>query len=665
MNKNSISFRLTVGGFFATFLPLLVVAFFSYNKSTTAFNELSVRALQEEVKDISFFIEEMILEEKKIAKIIAFNDDLIHLIANYRDDSSDILKAHYSNKAYTEFKTTLQGLDDQYLGIFLFDSQGNIFGGITSSGSEYKGYNFSHEEFFKEAKATGKVAVGEILKSKTNGEQIVILCAPVKKEGEFIGGVGLSLKAEVFTNIIRYKKIGRTGYAYMINEDGLVLAHPKQNLEQEANFTSIPEMAGLVKNMLAGKTGRGEYIFEGTRKIAAYSPVPSKGWSIALTQNEDEYLSSVRSVRNFTMLITVISLIVVSCFIVYVSRSIVTPVKEAIAGLQDIAEGEGDLTMRLNVKGKDEIAELSSWFNVFMKKLQNIIAQLSQNTQQVENNSNKLNGVSDELMQLTKDSAQKNNTVATASREMSSNLNSVAAAMEQSATNVNMVAAASEEMSATISEIAKNAEKAHTVSSGAVKQADVASEKMTELGEAAQKIGKVTETINEISEQTNLLALNATIEAARAGEAGKGFAVVANEIKELARQTAEATHDIKTLIDDVQGTTRLAGNEIEEISRIIRGVNEIVSTIATSVEEQSATTNEINMNVSQASLGLQEVNENVSQSSTVSSEITSDIADVAIDGQNIASKSSMVKQAAQELQHTSSELSKIVASFKI
>lgn len=354
-------------------------------------------------------------------------------------------------------------------------------------------------------------------------------------------------------------------------------------------------------------------------------------------------------------------IIALSLFIVF---GITMGLRNLISRFSDVAEGEGDLTKRIEVKSSDELGELASLFNMFLEKLQNIISKLAASSSAVDTSAGRLSELSQSMLENTRETTANASTVAAASEEMTTNLNNVAAAMEESSTNANMVASAAEEMSSTIIEIAENAEKARSVSSEAVTQSAHASTKMSELDEAADKIGKVTEAITEISDQTNLLALNATIEAARAGDAGKGFAVVANEIKELAKQTAEATLDIKTLVDDVQGTSRSTRQEIAEISNVIVGVNEIVSTIATAVEEQTAATSEIASNIAQASQGIQEVNENVSQASVVASSITKDITDISMAANNISNSSSDVNGNAEDLKQRSHELSSIVSSFK-
>jgi methyl-accepting chemotaxis protein len=357
-----------------------------------------------------------------------------------------------------------------------------------------------------------------------------------------------------------------------------------------------------------------------------------------------------------------IGIITLCLFIVF---GIVRALKVMVLNFQDIAQGEGDLTKRITLHSKDEIAELARWFNLFIEKLQKIIESISSNTKTLGQESTNLSTFAASLAKNAQETSDRSENVATAAEEMSANLNNVAAAMEESTTNTSMVASAAEEMTATINEIADYSGKAHSISLKAVKQAEETSARMAMLGASADAISKVTETITEISEQTNLLALNATIEAARAGEAGKGFAVVANEIKELARQTATATLDIKTKIDDVQQTTTGTVQDIQEISSVINSVNEIVGTITSAVGEQSKATQEIALNISQAADGLGEVNENVSQISVVASTITEDIALVNMASADVSTTSSEVQASSQNLQTLSRDLDTAVSSFKI
>ena len=349
----------------------------------------------------------------------------------------------------------------------------------------------------------------------------------------------------------------------------------------------------------------------------------------------------------------------------FISRVITRPVNAMVDGLKDIAQGEGDLTKRLEEGDRDELGDLATWFNTFMEKLQGLMKEMAQNATSLGTASDTLAELSTGMSASAEDMSGKSDTVSAAVEEMSSNINNVAAAMEQSSTNVGVVAASAEEMSSTINEIAQNAEKARSISDGAVDTAKGASKQMDALGNAAAGVGKVVETITEISEQVNLLALNATIEAARAGDAGKGFAVVANEIKELAKQTSEATLDIKGKIANIQGSTDGAVSGINEISKVIQTINEIVATIASAVEEQSTATQEIANNIAQVSNGVQEVNENVSQSSSVASQISQDIGTVNHSAGEIASSSGQVQVSAEDLRQIAQKLRAVVGSFKV
>lgn len=366
----------------------------------------------------------------------------------------------------------------------------------------------------------------------------------------------------------------------------------------------------------------------------------------------------------------IIAFVLVVCFLILtifftLKFIVITRLQDITGNLRDIAEGEGDLTKRLAVTSKDEIGELCSWFNLFVEKIQTIIKDVSVGSQELDGASKSLADLAEYLKQDAAQTSRKAGNVSVSSEGMSDNMNSVAAAMEEAATNINMVASAAEEMNVTICQISENTLQALKITVNAVSQTESASSQVDELGRAAVGIGKVLETISEISEQVNLLALNATIEAARAGEAGKGFAVVANEIKALAKQTAEATGEIKQKIEGIQDSTQGTVSHIEQIAKVVDEVNSIVSTIATSIEEQSAATREIASNVAQASEGITEVNENVAQSNLSVRAISQEIGEVTQAANKISDNSKMVSTSAEKLSNLSNQLNLMVRRFKI
>ncbi len=273
----------------------------------------------------------------------------------------------------------------------------------------------------------------------------------------------------------------------------------------------------------------------------------------------------------------------------------------------------------------------------------------------------KLRGALQTLLRQVSESAT---VLASAARELTSVSQQMAANAEQTATQANVAAAAAEqvssnvatvatgteEMGASIKEIAKSANDAARVATTAVKVAGTTNAIVGKLGESSAEIGNVIKVITSIAQQTNLLALNATIEAARAGEAGKGFAVVANEVKELAKQTAKATEDISRKIEAIQGDTKGAVEAIAEIGKIINQINDIQNTIASAVEEQTATTGEISRNVAEAAQGSNEIAQNISG--------------VAQAARSTTEGASNTKSSADELSRVALDLQKLVSQFK-
>jgi methyl-accepting chemotaxis protein len=345
------------------------------------------------------------------------------------------------------------------------------------------------------------------------------------------------------------------------------------------------------------------------------------------------------------------------------SGLITRPIQEAVhlAGIM----ANGDFTATFKEGRNDEIGALLTALARMASQLKSMIRDIIGYVNTLNSVSSELASISRQLSQGAKETSAQSMSVSASAEQVSSSITSIAAASEEATTNVNMVATASEEMTATITEIAKNTDTARVITADAVNQADSASVQVDQLGQAAQEISRVVETITEISEQVNLLALNATIEAARAGEAGKGFAVVANEIKELARQTSSAAISIREQIGSVQESSKVAVAGIASIAGVVGKVNDIVAGIAASIEEQTAVTREIVGNVTQAASGIGSVSENINLSSEAVLGITREIGSVRRSTEDISSSSTQVNASSLELSRLSEQIKSLVERFRV
>ena len=359
-------------------------------------------------------------------------------------------------------------------------------------------------------------------------------------------------------------------------------------------------------------------------------------FEMLLTKTKQDMHADNRTLK-LTMAVTTFAALGIGIFVaVFMSRGTAGAIQSILVQAEAIAAG--DLTRDdLNVHSQDELGDLTTAINKMSASLKRMILAITENAVQVASASEELNTTSQQITTNSEETSAQAEVVSKAAHHVSQNLQTVASGAE--------------EMGVSIKEIAKNASEAAKVATSAVKVAETTTVIVSKLGESSTEIGQVVKVITSIAQQTNLLALNATIEAARAGEAGKGFAVVANEVKELAKETAKATEDISRKIEAIQTDTKAAVEAIASISGVINQINDISGTIATAVEEQNATTNEMSRNVSEAAHG--------------SNEITINITGVAEAAQSTTRGATDTQKASQQLVETSTQLRRLVEQFKI
>ncbi len=353
-------------------------------------------------------------------------------------------------------------------------------------------------------------------------------------------------------------------------------------------------------------------------------------------EGRDEHDAVEAQTRTLTLICCLIGLVIGIAIAALTVRSITGAIARMLSLIQEIAANNLGID-DMHVASQDEIGKAATALNGMKNNLREMIRSIAGTAEQVASASEELSSTSQEITAN--------------SEETSTQAQVVSSSSEQVNRNLQTVATGSEEMSASIKEIAKNAHESAKVATSAVRVADETNQIVAKLGDSSTEIGQVIKVITSIAQQTNLLALNATIEAARAGEAGKGFAVVANEVKELAKQTAKATEDISRKIEAIQGDTKSAVAAIGQIGEVIKQVNDISNTIATAVEEQNATTNEMARNVAEAARG--------------SSEITKNISGVAQAAQSTAHGAGDSSKAAGSLAEMSTKLRELVAQFRL
>ena len=477
-------------------------------------------------------------------------------------------------------------------------------------------------------------------------------------------------------------------YYFILDEQGRAIANPIRAKRGTLgkNVMNARDSHGkfFIKELIQTAVNNGEgYVKYWKFKPSLNAEVPKLsyvryfkpwGWIIGtgvylddvdkIVKNTNQELNQKMHILSLYVGLTVIVLTVIMIIFMYfvITKQIDHPLSIIVDFATDISSGNLERILEGRFPGEFDL--LASSLNRMVMAFRAIFEKLDDSTMVLNKSSNEISSSAKTLATSSDAMASKVQLVSASADEMRTNMASLSEIMDQASQNVIEFAGGAEEMSMTAREIADNTENTRNIVANAVSQAEATSRNIIPLGDAAKEIGAIVNTIETIANQTNLLALNATIEAARAGEAGKGFAVVANEIKELAKQTSEATEDIKKKITAIQQTTSVAIQDIEGIVTIINNISDTVNNIATGIEQQSTTSTQIAQNINHLVDQIKSVNTNLAQNSHLSDKIASDIQEIYTQGKDVKSSSDILEDYAEKLTTLAEELRNVIKMFK-
>lgn len=533
----------------------------------------------------------------------------------------------------------------------------------------------SDREYFKQVKAGAAVWISDVLVAKGTGKTSVSIAVPIKDDkGSFLGVLVGVVDLKILSQHIGETKIGNSGFAFLVDRAGKVLAHPDQGLVQ-----NMTDLSGLepVKHVIGGNDGVVPYEFEGKRKLAGFSHIPLTGWGIVAQQPLEEALAGAKKVKFIGMGLTLAAALLALLAGIIAAGSIVRPIKALVAATGRLSEG--DLTAQAEVGNRDELGQLAASFNKMTLNLRELIKSVVHTAEHMASSSQQFSATTSEADRAISQIATTLAIFAQGSQQQTEDLT-------RTQEVVNQLTGAAETMAAKAT-TAKSLSGDMTVAAeGGREAASKAIEKMNEinevttataevvasLGEKNKQIDQIIDVINQIAGQTNLLALNAAVEAARAGEAGRGFAVVAEEVRKLAEQSKQAAEQIGTIVRHVQEQTGEAINAMQ----IGRGkVGEGVAVVEVSGQALECILGIIGNNVKtidamNADAGVQMTNmtamaNNITNVADIAKEASANAQGTAAASEEVTASIGEIAQGAEALAKSAEELQAMIAKFTV
>ena len=513
-----------------------------------------------------------------------------------------------------------KSLTSTFMATYLGDATGHFT--IRPDVKMPDGFDPRVRPWYKGAESSSTSTLTEPYIDAATGQLIISIATASKKAGQSVGVVGGDLSLQSLIDTLAARDFDGMGYAFLISADGKILVHPDKALVMKSLKEAYPQDTPRISSDFS------EVTVDGKTRIVTFAPIkglPSVNWYIGLSIDKDQAYAMLSEFRTSAVIATVIAVAIIIALLGMLIRLLIQPLHVMTRAMEDIADGEGDLTKRLNIINNDEFGILGTAFNRFVERIHGSIREVSSATGQVNEVALRVVAASNSSMYNSDQQASRTSSVAAA-------INQLGAAAQEIARN----AAQASNQASDARGLAEDGQQVVERSIKAMNQLSsmlsASSTNIESLNSKTVNIGQILEVITSISQQTNLLALNAAIEAARAGEAGRGFAVVADEVRNLAHRTQESAQQVQTMIEELQVGAResvstmsdsqrhsqdsveianLAGERLNSVTLRIGEIDGMNQSVATATEEQTAVVESINVDITEINTLNQEGVENL------------------------------------------------------